>query len=119
MGAIVGAKLGQYVGNMAFDRSFTDCELIGNQFVGVSGANQPQYVDFARGQFVICRMLSQLGRDFRWNSLLSGMDSTDGFQEFSVHMSLQYVTPGTRFESPQNLSVACIGRKNNNARIRE
>ena len=117
MRAIVSAKLGEYVGNVALDRRFPDGELIGNQFVGVSGGNQPQYIKFARRQLVIGRMLSQLRRDVRRNSLLSGMDSTDSLQQFSMHMPLQYVTPGTRFKGPQHLSVACISRKNNDARM--
>jgi|SRR5712671_2753719 len=88
MSAIVSAKLGEYVGNVALDRRFPDRELIGNQFVGVSGGNQPQHIEFARRQLVIGRMLRQLSRDVRRNSLLSGMDSTDSFQQFDRHLPL-------------------------------
>jgi hypothetical protein len=36
---IIGAKLGEYVGDMAPDRRFPDRELVGNLFVGIPSGN--------------------------------------------------------------------------------
>src|SRR6266851_10209786 len=64
-------------------------------------------------------MVGQLGGDLRRDSLLAGMDSTDGVQEFSMYVPLQYVTPRTSFNSAQHLDVACIRRQNDDASIGE
>ena len=40
------------------------------------------------GQIVIRGMVGQFGGYLRRDSLLAGMDRTDGVQEFSVHVSL-------------------------------
>ena len=64
-------------------------------------------------------MVSQLGGDLRGYSLLTGMDSTDGVQEFSMHVSLQYVTPRTSFKSAQHLDVACVRRQDDDSGVGE
>src|ERR1700689_4723087 len=64
-------------------------------------------------------MLSQLGGDLRGDSLLAGMDSTYAVQEFSAHVSLQYVTPRTSFKSAQHLDIACVRRQDNDSGVGE
>jgi hypothetical protein len=119
VGPIVSAELGEYVCDVALNGRVGDREPIGDLLVGVPGGNQTQYIDFALGQLIIRNVVSQVCRNLGGYSLLPGMDSTDRLQELSVHVSLQYVTPGTGFKRSQNLNVACVGRQDNNPRVGE
>src|SRR5437899_1889458 len=105
MGPVVSAKLGEYIRDVALDSLLCNGELGRDLFVRVPGRDQPEHFDLAWRQVLVRGMLSQLGGDLRGDSLLAGMDSTDGVQEFSA-VSLQYVTPGASFKSAQHLDVA-------------
>src|ERR1039457_6111203 len=103
MGPVVSAKFAEYVRDVALDGILRNRQLNGDLFVRVAGRDEPEHLDLAPGQVVLRGMLSQLGGDLRRYSLLTGMDGADGFQEFSVHMSLQQVSPRTSSKSPQHL----------------
>src|SRR5947209_5917215 len=108
MSPIVRAELGEYLRYVALDGLLCNGKLGRDLFVRVPGRDPPEHIDLARGQVVLRGMVSQLDGDLRGYSLLASMDSADCVQEFSMHVSLQYVTPGARFQSPQHLDVACV-----------
>ena len=119
MGPVVSAELGEYIRDVALDCVLRNGKLAGNRFVRVPGCDQPEHGNLAWGQIVLGGMLSQLGGNLRWDSPLAGMDSTDGVQEFFAHVSLQYVTLGTRFKSPQHLDIACVCRQHDDSGVWE
>jgi hypothetical protein len=86
--SIVRPKLGENIRNVALNGRFPNRELISDQFVGIPGRNQPQYVHFAWTQVVIRRMFRQFGGDLGRNLFLSSVDGTDGTQEFPMHFAL-------------------------------
>src|SRR5690349_8428340 len=53
-------------------------------------------------------MVGQLSGELRGYSLLTGMNGADGVQEFSMHLSLQYVSPRARFKSTDYLDIARV-----------
>src|SRR5260370_15623269 len=117
MGPVVSAKFGEYVRYVAFNGLFCNRKLTGDQFVRVPACYRSEHVDLAWGQVVIDRVVSQSGSDLRWYSFFAGIDSTDGVQEFFMHVSLQYISPCTSFESAQHLDVACVRRQDNDPGI--
>src|SRR5258708_38222378 len=100
MGPVVSAERGKYIRTLALDSLLCNGKLTGDLFVRAPGRDQPEHRDLARRQVLVRGMLSQLGGDLRGYSLLAGVDSPYGVQEFSAHVSLQYVTPGAGFQSP-------------------
>src|SRR5215472_5196376 len=62
-------------------------------------------------------MTSQLGRDVRWDSLLSCMYSADCVQQFVQHVSLKHVGSRTSFEGSHHLDVARISRQDDDSRV--
>src|SRR5260370_35869290 len=108
MGPVVSAKFGEYVRYVAFNGLFCNRKLTGDQFVRVSACNQSEHVDLAWGQVVIDRVVSQIGSDLRWYSLFAGIDSTDGVQEFFMHVSLPSISPCTSFQRAQHSDVAVV-----------
>src|SRR5258706_16404044 len=119
MGPVVSAKLGEYISDVALDGVLCDGKPSGDLFVRVPCRDQPEDIDLARRQRLVRGMVRQLGGDLRGYTLLTRMDGTDGAQKFSVHVSLQYVSPRTSFKSPQNLDVARVRRQDNYAGIGE
>ena len=59
VGSVVGAQLRKDVLDSALDGLLADRELIGNLLVGIAGGNQPQDVDFPRGQCLIGGMFGK------------------------------------------------------------
>src|SRR5271155_3901823 len=119
MGSIVGAKLREYVRDVALHGLFRNCELSGDHLVRVPARDQSEHIDLACGQLVIRGMVSQLHGDLRGYSLFSGMDSTDGIKEFSMYVPLQHKSEGSRFKGSQHLNVACVRRQNDDPGIGE
>src|SRR5580700_5237145 len=115
MGSIIGVKLREYVRYVALHGLFCNCELSGDHLVSVPARDQSEHIDLACGQLVIRGMVSQLRGDLRGYSLLSGMDSTDGIKEFSMHVPLQHISQGARFKGSQHLNVACICRQDDDS----
>src|SRR5258708_8906485 len=117
MGTVVSAKLGEYVCYVAFDSVLSNRKLTGDHFVCVAARDQAEHIDLAWGQLVVRGVVSQFGGDLRGYSLFAGIDSTDGLQEFFMHVPLQYISPRTSFESAQHLDVACVRRQDNDSGI--
>jgi hypothetical protein len=100
MGPVVGAKLRKNVRNVALDGVLRNAKPAGDLFVRIPGRDQPKHIDLPRTQLVVPGMVNQLGGELRGDSLLAGMDSSDGVQQFSDHVSLQNITPGAGFYRP-------------------
>src|SRR5436190_1749471 len=100
MGAVVSAKLGEYIRDVTLDCILCNEKPNGDLFVRVPCRDQPENIDLTRRQVLVPGMLCQVGGDLRGYSLLTGMHGTDSAQKFSVHLSLQYVSPRTSFKSP-------------------
>jgi hypothetical protein len=47
------------------------------------------------------------------------MDGTDGLEQFSMDVALQYVSPSASFKSAQNLDVTYVRRQDNDSGMRE
>src|SRR5208337_3633525 len=81
--------------------------------------DQAQHINFARAQLILGSVLSQLRRDFGRYSLVSSMDTPDRVQQFSAYVSLQDVSPSTRFDGAQDLNIPGIGRQYDDLGVRE
>src|SRR5271165_4423308 len=110
MGPIVGAQLRENAADVALDGRFLNGELVRNLLVGIARGDQAKHIYFARSQRIIRSVLSQLRRDFGRYSLVSGMDTPDRVQQFSVHVSLQDVPLSPRFDGAQDLNIPGISR---------
>src|SRR6516165_5926290 len=108
MSSVLSVELREYVRDVAFYACFADRQLIGNLFVGVPAGNQSQHVNFARGQVVAWMIHKFYGNLLRY-SPLSGMDSSNGFQEFPMDLSFQQVTSCSGLDGSQHLNIAAIG----------
>ena len=97
---------------MTLDSCFPNGKLIGDFLISIAGANQANHINFARTQLIVGSMLGQLGRNIGRNSFVSGVDTPDRVQQFSVYVSLHYVPASTRFDGSQHLDITGIGRKN-------
>src|SRR5580698_9139233 len=100
MGPVVSAELGEYVRNVALDGLLSNGKPAGDLFVRVSARDQPEHLNLARGQGILGGMVDQFGGHVRGDALLARMDSTNGVQQLSAHVPLQYVAPRTCFQSP-------------------
>ncbi len=89
MGAVVCAKFGEYVLDVALDCLLGNRKLIGDKLVCISGANQPDDIDFSCRQGAINRVVSELGSDLRGNALLPGMDSPNRLEKLLSQEALQ------------------------------
>jgi hypothetical protein len=64
-------------------------------------------------------MFSQIGRDLRWNTLLSAVDLTDGVNHILRRHALEHVGAGSSFESTLNFNIALERGQNDDSGFRE
>jgi hypothetical protein len=81
VGPIVGVQFSQNVFDVAFHSFFGDGELGGDLFIRIPTGNQPQNLNFPSGQGSIGGMLGEVRGYLGQNSLLPGMNQTNGFQQ--------------------------------------
>src|SRR5208337_2867513 len=119
MGPIISAQLRENAADVALDGCFLNGELVRNLLIGITSGDQAQHINFARAQLILGSVLSQLRRDFGRYSLVSSMDTPDRVQQFSAYVSLQDVSPSTRFDGAQDLNIPGISRQYDDLGVRE
>lgn len=117
MSAVVGAEFREDILDVAFDRLFGDAQLIGDDFVCVPGSDQAQDLDFAGGQGVVGKMVSELGGNIGWDTLLSSVDGANCIEEFLAEETFQEESPSAGLEGARNLNVARVGCEHDESRI--
>jgi hypothetical protein len=89
VGAVVGIELGQNTFDVGLDGFFGDGEVIGNDFIGVTGGDQAKDFDFASGELVVGGVIGEFGGDFWRDAFVSGMDGADGIEQFAMQETFQ------------------------------
>ena len=102
---------------MGLHRFFGNGEVIGNDFIGVTGGDQAKDFDFASGELVVGGVIGEFGGDFRRDAFVSGMDGADGLEQFAMQETFQQVGASAGFESADDLDVTGVGGEDDKARV--
>src|SRR5580658_6635197 len=111
MSPVLGVQLRKYICDIAFYACFPDGQLLGNLSIAVSTCDQSQHVHLARGQ-VVPGMIHEFHGNLLRYAPLSGMNSSNGLQEFSMDLSFEQISSRARLDRSNHLNVAAIGCQN-------
>jgi hypothetical protein len=107
VGAIVRAELVDQVLDVEVDRGLRNPQVIGDLFIAMPVAYQPQDVKFASGQRRLTQVLGQTGRDLDRYVLSAGVRQTNGGQDLIVGHALEQVGHRPGSHRPLNFRRTC------------
>src|SRR5258708_29333644 len=95
MRSVVGTQFVDEVLDVEVNRGLRDRELIGNLFVPIAIANEPQHLQLASRKILFAKMLRKAGGHLGWNMSFPRMHrANDGQQVVFLH-ALENVTRST------------------------
>src|ERR1700739_1023898 len=118
MSSVVRLQFVDQVLDVEIDRSFSNCELIGDLLISMAVTDEPEYLQLPVGEIVFAEMLREARCNFGRQIPATCGDCPDHLQQFVLRHALENVARRPGSHGSLDLSIAVGGGQHDNTCLR-